>query len=205
MDYNLVLLVGMPAAITTVDKYQGQQNDYVLLSLVRTEAVGHIRDVRRLVVALSRAKLGLYVFCRQQLFENLFELQPSFSQLVAKPTMLQLVVGEGWPTRRKVTDEISTDRVYTVDNVTAMGVLVYQMVQQAQHLQSNQLMPNAILTSENDNVSAEQSVAKYEVEEWDTDDEEEEKKKDGAAYEYTPKDDETEAVMQVTDDADKTA
>jgi intron-binding protein aquarius len=31
-----------------VDKYQGQQNDYVLLSLVRTNHFGHFRDVRRL-------------------------------------------------------------------------------------------------------------------------------------------------------------
>ena len=30
-----------------MDKYQGQQNDIVLLSLVRTRAVGHVRDVRR--------------------------------------------------------------------------------------------------------------------------------------------------------------
>jgi hypothetical protein len=52
-------------SVTTVDRYQGQQNDYVLLSLVRTRAIGHIRDVRRLVVAMSRARLGLYVFCRQ--------------------------------------------------------------------------------------------------------------------------------------------
>ena len=40
-----------PAQVTTVDKYQGQQNDYVLLSLVRTRAFGHLRDVRRLVSA----------------------------------------------------------------------------------------------------------------------------------------------------------
>ena len=38
--------------------------------MVRTQAVGHIRDVRRLVVAMSRARLGLYVFCRKSLFEN---------------------------------------------------------------------------------------------------------------------------------------
>lgn len=31
-----------------MDKYQGQQNDYVLLSLVRTNHFGHLRDVRRL-------------------------------------------------------------------------------------------------------------------------------------------------------------
>lgn len=57
-------LIGSPKAIETVDKFQGQQADYVLLSLVRSKAVGHIRDMRRLVVAVSRARLGLYVFGR---------------------------------------------------------------------------------------------------------------------------------------------
>ena len=33
-------IFGMPAAVATVDKYQGQQNDYVLLSLVRTRHIG---------------------------------------------------------------------------------------------------------------------------------------------------------------------
>lgn len=67
--------------VTTVDKYQGQQNDYILLSLVRTKAVGHLRDVRRLVVAMSRARLGLYIFARVSLFKNCFELTPAFSQV----------------------------------------------------------------------------------------------------------------------------
>ncbi len=57
-------LFGVPNKVETVDKFQGSQNDYILLSLVRTTAVGHLRDVRRLVVAMSRARLGLYVFCR---------------------------------------------------------------------------------------------------------------------------------------------
>ena len=30
-------LYGMPAKIATTDKFQGQQNDYILLSLVRTK------------------------------------------------------------------------------------------------------------------------------------------------------------------------
>ena len=64
--------------VTTVDKYQGQQNDYVLLSLVRTRHFGHLRDVRRLVVAMSRSRLGLYVFGRAALFGNCYELQPTF-------------------------------------------------------------------------------------------------------------------------------
>ena len=62
-----------------MDKYQGQQNDYILLSLVRTKTVGHLRDVRRLVVAMSRARLGLYVFAKISLFANCFELTPAFS------------------------------------------------------------------------------------------------------------------------------
>ncbi|XP_075666071.1 uncharacterized protein LOC142635903 [Castanea sativa] len=59
--------IGPPSKVTTVDKFQGQQNDFILPSLVRTRFVGHLRDVRRLVVAMSCARLGLYVFCRQSL------------------------------------------------------------------------------------------------------------------------------------------
>lgn len=74
---SLLLIV----QVTTVDRYQGQQNDYIILSLVRTKTVGHIRDVRRLVVAMSRARLGLYVLARVSLFQNCFELRPAFSQV----------------------------------------------------------------------------------------------------------------------------
>ena len=45
-----LLTLSSPMQVQTVNKYQGQQNDYILLSLVRTRAVGHLRDVRRLVV-----------------------------------------------------------------------------------------------------------------------------------------------------------
>ena len=50
----------MPAAISTVDKYQGSQNDYILLSLVRTKV-----PVRWLTLSipeqLSRARNVVYV------------------------------------------------------------------------------------------------------------------------------------------------
>ncbi|KAI9345230.1 hypothetical protein BDR26DRAFT_1005595 [Obelidium mucronatum] len=75
-------LFGLPHQVATVDKFQGQQNDYILLSLVRTKTVGHLRDVRRLIVALSRARLGLYIFGRRELFENCYELQPALTKLV---------------------------------------------------------------------------------------------------------------------------
>jgi intron-binding protein aquarius len=90
-----------PHKITTVDKYQGRQNDYILLSLVRTKNVGHIRDVRRLVVALSRARLGLYVFGYYGLFKDSFELRSTFSQFEQRPMNLSLLIGENFPTERK--------------------------------------------------------------------------------------------------------
>uniref|UniRef100_A0A667YTL9 RNA helicase aquarius n=1 Tax=Myripristis murdjan TaxID=586833 RepID=A0A667YTL9_9TELE len=81
---------GQPNKVTTVDRFQGQQNDYIILSLVRTKAVGHLRDVRRLVVAMSRARLGLYIFARVSLFQNCFELTPAFNQLTARPLQLHI-------------------------------------------------------------------------------------------------------------------
>ncbi|KAL0387869.1 UNVERIFIED_CONTAM: RNA helicase aquarius [Sesamum radiatum] len=36
--------IGPPHKVATVDKFQGQQNDFILLSLVRTRFVGHLRD-----------------------------------------------------------------------------------------------------------------------------------------------------------------
>ena len=83
-----------------MDKYQGQQNDYILLSLVRTYNVGHLRDVRRLVVAMSRARLGLYIFARVSLFKNCFELQPAFSILMRRPLQLHLCPNEIYPGKR---------------------------------------------------------------------------------------------------------
>jgi intron-binding protein aquarius len=43
---------------------------------------------------MSRARLGLYVFGRQSLFQNCLELTNTFNVLLAKPTKLTLVPGE---------------------------------------------------------------------------------------------------------------
>ena len=83
-----------PKKITTVDKFQGQQSDYILLSLVRTNFVGHIRDIRRLIVALSRARLGLFIFGRWDLYSNSNELSKTFKILSANPRQLQLNINE---------------------------------------------------------------------------------------------------------------
>ncbi|KAI8070842.1 P-loop containing nucleoside triphosphate hydrolase protein [Gongronella butleri] len=118
---------GRPAAVTTVDRYQGQQNDYILLSLVRTKTVGHLRDVRRLIVAMSRARLGLYVFGSQRLFANCYELKPVFDQLLARPTKLSLHLGETHPCeKRKATDHKHANEM---DHVEAMGNVVFELSQ----------------------------------------------------------------------------
>ncbi|KAG0422808.1 hypothetical protein HPB47_001399 [Ixodes persulcatus] len=122
-------LVGCPLKVTTVDKYQGQQNDYVLLSLVRTRAVGHLRDVRRLVVAMSRARLGLYVFARTALFRDCFELGPTFSLLLQRPTQLWLAPWEAHPTMRP-NSVPPQGEPFVVTGMTQMAQFVFDFYQQ---------------------------------------------------------------------------
>uniref|UniRef100_A0A7N6C3Y8 RNA helicase aquarius n=1 Tax=Anabas testudineus TaxID=64144 RepID=A0A7N6C3Y8_ANATE len=103
---------GQPNKVTTVDRFQGQQNDYIILSLVRTKAVGHLRDVRRLVVAMSRARLGLYIFARVSLFQNCFELTPAFNQLTARPLQLHIRPHEYYNQEQPVPHIYSKYRAY---------------------------------------------------------------------------------------------
>ena len=123
-------IFGSPAAISTVDKYQGQQNDFVLLSLVRTRTVGHLRDVRRLVVAMSRARLGLYVFGRRSLFEQCAELQPALGPLLRLPARLVLVPTEEQPTERRADDTGASS--VELDDAAALSGLVAALTQRWQ-------------------------------------------------------------------------
>lgn len=116
-----------PKAISTVDQYQGQQNDIILLSLVRTKTVGHLRDIRRLVVAVSRARLGLYVVCREKVFGQSHELKQSMKQFASRPTKLQLVMGETYPTERKVGEEVPAKQRYEIADVSQLGSIVHTM------------------------------------------------------------------------------
>ena len=116
-----------PRSISTVDQYQGQQNDIIILSLVRTKTVGHLRDVRRLVVAVSRARLGLYVLCRKDRFVQCHELKNTMDQFKKYPTKLQLVLGETYPSKRKAEDELPSDKVFEVEDISHLGSIVHSM------------------------------------------------------------------------------
>jgi helicase required for RNAi-mediated heterochromatin assembly 1 len=56
--------------VVTVDSYQGEENDVVILSLVRSNDGGHIGFLgveNRICVALSRARRGFYLFGNAEL------------------------------------------------------------------------------------------------------------------------------------------
>ncbi|XP_034238562.1 RNA helicase aquarius isoform X1 [Thrips palmi] len=176
-------LIGLPHKITTVDKYQGQQNDYILLSLVRTKTVGHLRDVRRLVVAMSRARLGLYVFARVSLFKNCFELTPAFHQLMERPLNLHLAVDETYPCTRPV-DQAPANPPMEVQDMPQMAQFVYDY-----YIEKVQAMKNAFYDAQKvwekpGTVSSsvpDRNVSEHPGGDRDTDDEDEGEQEQGAS------------------------
>ncbi|KAI4358024.1 hypothetical protein L6164_001935 [Bauhinia variegata] len=156
--------IGPPSKVTTVDKFQGQQNDFILLSLVRTRFVGHLRDVRRLVVAMSRARVGLYVFCRRSLFEQCYELQPTFQLLLKRPDRLALNLTEITSyTERHIDD---TGPIHLVSGIEEMSSIIEGLYQARVF---NQLVPSMnvdevqnrqqILTPQNPGMDADKPVS----------------------------------------------
>ncbi|KAI0841645.1 P-loop containing nucleoside triphosphate hydrolase protein [Hypoxylon sp. FL0890] len=122
-------IFGLPKIVTTVDRYQGEQNDYIILSLTRTSRVGYLRDIRRLTVALSRARLGLYILGRREVFEACYELRPAFELLLQRPDKLALVTGEMWPSERIQAEEegITVPGEAVMEGVEHLGQFVYEM------------------------------------------------------------------------------
>jgi len=64
-----------------VDRFQGQQNDYILLSLVRTKAVGHLRYVEKYFCTVTKVYVfrirKMFIICctKFQLFQYIAELK----------------------------------------------------------------------------------------------------------------------------------
>lgn len=58
---------------SSVDRYQGDENNFVLVSLVRSNAqakVGFVSERNRLIVALSRARCGVYLFGNDEILKR---------------------------------------------------------------------------------------------------------------------------------------
>lgn len=81
------------------------------------------------VVAMSRARLGLYIFGRASLFSNCFELRPTFSQLLARPVQLALVPGEYYGACQRPLDAPPPPS-QLVSGVPHMAGIVQHMAQQ---------------------------------------------------------------------------
>jgi intron-binding protein aquarius len=91
--------------------------------------VGYLRDVRRLTVALSRARLGLYILGRREVFESCFELRQAFDLLLKRPDKLILITGELWPSQRILKDEEDNDiqGEAQMESVEHLGQYVFEM------------------------------------------------------------------------------
>ncbi|KAK4406328.1 RNA helicase aquarius [Sesamum angolense] len=62
--YRCTTFTGSEICVATVDKFQGQQNDFILLSLVRTRFVGHLRDHLQIVMLKTQDQFNLLVDLR---------------------------------------------------------------------------------------------------------------------------------------------
>ena len=116
--------LGLPREITTVDKFQGQQNDYVILSLVRTKSVGHLRDVRRMIVAMSRARLGLYILGRLSLFKDVPSISETFKSLTTLPTSIMIVPHEHHETNSRPFDDHMISQAVSINGITNFASFV---------------------------------------------------------------------------------
>ncbi|RDW89590.1 DEAD helicase superfamily protein-like protein [Coleophoma cylindrospora] len=143
-------LFGLPKIVATVDKYQGEQNDYVILSLTRTSTVGYLRDIRRLTVALSRARLGLYILGRREVFESCFELRQAFDLILQRPDKLMLVTGELFPSQRILSEEEGqvVPGETPMEGVEHLGQYVYEMTNaKVQQLRAERGLPETEVTT----------------------------------------------------------
>lgn len=118
--------------------------------MTRTSRVGYLRDIRRLTVALSRARLGLYILGRREVFEACYELKPAFELLLQRPDKLTLATGEMWPSERILADEVAQGDESTVageavmEGVEHLGQYVFEMTSaRVKQLRAERGLPDA--------------------------------------------------------------
>ena len=77
--------------VRTLDNYQGEENDIVLLSLVRSNTakkIGFLRAEHRVCVALSRAKMGFYCIGNFQLLRREGEIWERLVPILEKKNLI---------------------------------------------------------------------------------------------------------------------
>lgn len=102
-------------------------------------------------MALSRARLGLYILGRREVFEACYELRPAFELLLQRPDKLTLATGEMWPSERIQTEEEGTavPGEATMEGVEHLGQFVYQMTTtKVQQLRAERGLPETAESAE---------------------------------------------------------
>ena len=94
--------------------------------MTRTRSPGYLRDIRRLTVALSRARLGLYILGRRSIFESSPELIQAFQLPLERSEKLILTTGEMFLTSRLLTDKVEGTEMEGVEH---LGQYVFEMTQ----------------------------------------------------------------------------
>ena len=92
--------------------------------MTRTRHPGYLRDIRRLTVALSRARLGLYILGRRSVFHSSPELAQAFHLPFERPENLVITTGELFPSSRLLDAEIEGTEMAGVEH---LGQYVFEM------------------------------------------------------------------------------
>jgi intron-binding protein aquarius len=127
----------------------------ILLSLVRTTTVGHIRDIKRLIVSISRARLGLYIVGRKSIFENCYELSSVFNILLKNKTNLAIVMNESYDQKNS---ERGKNEVVEFKNLEHFGFFYFLFLgnfvyEKSKVLFQNSLKNNNSVGIDNNNIS----------------------------------------------------
>jgi len=102
-------------------------------------------------VALSRARLGLYILGRRDVFAACFELRRAFELLLGRPDKLTLVTGELWPSHRILADDPDKEVAEEVvmESVEHLGQYVYEMsITKLKQLRAEQGLPAEDLSAQ---------------------------------------------------------
>lgn len=95
-------------------------------------------------MALSRARLGLYIVGRRDVFETCYELRSAFELLLQRPDKLVLSTGEMWPSSRVLAEEEgkTAPNEAVMEGVEHLGQFVYEMtVAKIKQLRAEQGLP----------------------------------------------------------------
>ena len=92
--------------ITNVDNFQGEENDIIILSLVRNNdhgSVGFLKEENRVCVALSRARMGFYCFGN---FNKLLRIQVPIWEQILKQIEEEGCLGSEFPVQCPNHDDV---------------------------------------------------------------------------------------------------